>query len=795
MNTVQRALDVLEQVLELGPAERAAFLDRCCDGDPTLRAEVEGLLAADTAAGDFLGRPFAAPSHDRSGERLGAYRLVQLIGSGGMGSVYRAERADGAFEKPVAIKLLLFDAGDLRARFALEQRILGALSHPNIASLLDVGQDAHHAPYLVMEYVEGRPITAHARQTNLDVHACLLLFAKILDAMQTAHSHLVVHRDIKPSNVLVDSHGEPKLLDFGIAKLLDDSAPATTRTGTGPLTPEYASPEQVRGEPIGTSSDIYSLGVLLFELLTGARPYRIADHRPSTLERAVCDTDPPPPSTLLPRQRHAGRMRDLDAIVLKALQKSARQRYASCAEFAHDIRRWLAGDSVQARRPPWSERAARFLYRHRLASSVAAAATLALLVGTAAALWQAHAAGIARDRAERVNRFLTDTLSAANPAALGRKATVAEVLDRAQRLAERDLQNDDAMAATTQLTLARTYHALGNLDAARHSAEAALTAARRAQDRDVIVAAEIELGEILSQRGDFVEADPLLHAAREDAIALGSIRLRASAANALGSLENARGQPDHAARWFETALAEMPADAVAVRAETLNNLGIVRSAQGDNAGALALQREVVTLLRQAHPHGHPDLAEGIATLGASLEINNHFEESVAAYAEALPMQIDLLGAEHPIVVQTLASMTNLDVRRHAIPSALEHGEQAWNAAQKLPDAHPMAAYAAAMYGQALIAAQRPASAQPLIERALAMRKAKFPADHPLIANTESLLGLVRAQTGDIAGGEALARGAHDRLLAKLGADHELTALARERLAQIEILSQQKVSKD
>jgi serine/threonine-protein kinase len=788
MNTAQRALQMLEQVLELAPAERGEFLDRHCGGDARLRAEVDALLAADTAAGDFLERPLRG-TRDRSGERLGVYRLSHLIGSGGMGSVYRAERADGAFEKPIAIKLLLFDAGDLRERFALEQRILGALSHPNIASLLDVGRDAHGAPYLVMEYVEGRPLTAHVQQAGLDTEQRLRIFAKILDAVQAAHSHLVVHRDIKPSNVLVDTHGEPKLLDFGIAKLLDENAPVTTRTGVGPLTPEYASPEQVRGEPIGTSSDIYSLGVLLFELLTGERPYRIADNRPSTIERVVCTTAPPPPSAHLPRTRRGARPRDLDAIVLKALQKSPRQRYASCAEFATDVRRWLAGDTVQARRAPWSERAVRFLYRHRLATSVAGAATLALLIGTAAALWQAHVAGIARDRAERVNRFLTDMLAAANPAALGRKATVAEVLDRAQRLAERELQGDDATAATTQLTLARTYHALGNLDAARHSADAALAAARRARDREVIVAAEVESGEILSQTGDFAQADSMLHAARNDANALGSIRLAASAANALGSLENARGQPDRAAEWFDTALAELPADAVAVRAETMNNLGIVRSAQGDNAGALALQRQVVTLLRQAHPNGHPDLAEGIATLGASLEINGRFDEAVAAYAEALPMQVALLGVEHPIVVQTLASMSNLDVRRGAVEAAIEHGAQAWNAAQKLPDNHPMAAYAAVMYGQALLAGQRLAEAQPLIERALSMRKAKFPPDHPLIANTESLLGLVRAQTGDRDGGEALARAAHDRLLAKLGAQHELTVLAQQRLEQIEALPQ------
>ena len=792
MNDTRRALLLFEQAVELPRSERAAFLREQCAGDDALREEVGALLTADSEAGDFLEQPLHANS-DRSGEQLGAYRLVQLIGSGGMGSVYRAERADRAYAKPVAIKLLLFDAGDLRKRFTLEQRILGALSHPNIASLLDVGIDARGGPYLVMEFVEGRAITTHAREAALDTEARLRLFIKVLDAVQTAHSQLVVHRDIKPGNVLVDAHGEPKLLDFGIAKLLGDSTPGTTRTGIGPLTPDYASPEQVRGEPIGTSSDIYSLGVLLFELLTDRRPYLMADNRPSTIERAVCDTDPPPPSTHLPRQRSV-HLRNLDAVVLKALHKLPGQRYASCAEFSSDIQRWLAGEAVQARHPPWSERAVHVLHRHRLATSVVAAATFALLLGTVAALWQAHIARLARDRAERVNQFLTDMLSAANPGELGRKATVAEVLDRAQRLAERELNGDAQTAASTELTLARTYHALGDLDAARHSGEAALGAARRSDERELTAAVETELGTILTQRGDFVQAEPLLLAARNDAIAAGTARMKADAANALGSFESQRGQTARAANWFELALAEMPAHAAAARAETLNNLGIVKSAQGDNAGALALQREVVALLRQAYPHGHPALAEAIANLGVSLEINNQFDASAATFAEALPMQVELLGEEHPSVVQTLASMTNLDVRRGDIAAALEHGARAWNAAQKLPENHPMTAYAAVMYGQALIGSGRASAAEPVIERALAMRQAKYPADHPLIANTQSLLALARAESGDISGGATLALSAYERLRASLGETNELTKVAQQRLSQIQALERSEARK-
>ena len=473
MSDAERTLRIFEQAVLLDAAARSAFLDHECGNDGALRADVQGLLDADAAAGDFLTPPMRG-NRDRSGERLGVYRLTNLIGSGGMGSVYRAERADGAYAKQVAIKLLLVDAGDLRTRFALEQRILGTLSHPNIASLLDVGRDANGAPYLVMEYVEGDAINAYAHLHDLDLRARIGLFLKILDAVQSAHGRLVVHRDIKPGNVLVDAHGEPKLLDFGIAKLLEDGAAVMTRTGLGPLTPEYASPEQLRGEPIGTSSDIYALGVLLFELVTGERPYRFDGAHASAIERVVCDTDPPRPSTRMDARRGGGNLRDLDAIILKALEKQPARRYATCASFAEDLQRWLDGAEVLAREPPLGERSLRWLRRHRLAAAVAATALVTLLAGSAVALWQAQRAQqqaqiarVERDRAQRVNRFLTDTLAAANPADLGRKATVVQVLGRAREIADRELAGDPQSAANAQLVLARTFRALGYFDAAQ----------------------------------------------------------------------------------------------------------------------------------------------------------------------------------------------------------------------------------------------------------------------------------------------------------------------------------------
>ncbi|MEP7097201.1 MAG: serine/threonine-protein kinase [Dokdonella sp.] len=786
MSDARRALQLFEQVIAVDPAERAVLLDRECAGDAALHANVEALLQADAAAGDFLSHPLSGRS-DRSGERLGSYRLMHLIGNGGMGSVYQAERADGAFAKPIAIKLLLFDAGDLRTRFALEQRILGALSHPHIASLLDVGQDANGAPYLVMEYVEGHAITTYVHEHGLDVRARLRLFLKILDAVQSAHNHLVVHRDIKPGNVLVDEHGNPKLLDFGIAKLLGDSQPSATGTGMGPLTPEYASPEQVRGEPIGTASDVYSLGVLLFELVTGERPYRIDTTRASAIERTICDTEPTRPSTHLRSRRIGGSARDLDAIVLKALAKQPVRRYASCAVFADDLRRWLESKEVLARQPPWSERAARILRRHRLIAAVTITAAITLLVGSAAALWQAHIAGVQRDRAERINHFLVGMLAAADPGDLGRKATVADVLDRAQRQATRELADDPAIAASTELTLAKTYAALGDLDAARHCAQLALESAQHADDGSTLIDARIALGEILKLLGQYDAAATMLDSARAEALDHGTQSQRGHSALGLGSLESMRGDYTHARQWFDTALVELPANADAERAEVLNDLAIVESSLGDDASALKLHEKAVGALRKLYPHGHPLLAEALGNLANSQQANGLNAPAKANFAAALAMQIDLLGENHQNVVQTLSSMTYVDLANNDTAAALSDGARAWSGAQQLSDGNQIRAYAAIMYGQALVQAGHDREGVTLIEAALNMRKAHYPAGHPLIVNTESVLGLAEAQTGDISAGETLARSAYERQRAKLGEKHALSVLARQRLVQIETL--------
>ncbi|HKD18434.1 MAG TPA: serine/threonine-protein kinase, partial [Thermoanaerobaculia bacterium] len=383
----RRVKAILEDALEHPEDERHSYIDRACGEDLDLREHVRALARAAEGDGGMLDATDAVAAGaevpeppGRAGERVGAYALEAEIARGGMGVVYLARRADAEFQKKVAIKLMrpgLIGEADLR-RFKSERQIAAALDHPNIARLLDGGTTAAGEPYFVMEYVEGRPLLEFCRSHRLPPRARLDLFRRICDAVQYAHQHLVVHRDLKPGNILVAEDGTPKLLDFGIAKLMSGPEGITEPTATFErvLTPEYASPEQVRGRPVTTASDVYSLGVILYELVTDEKPYRIESSDPAELVRLVCERDPDRPST-----RTAGLSGDLDAIVLKAMRKEPEQRYRSVAALSDDLGRYLEGHPVEARRGSAGYRARKFVRRHRVGAAATALVVLALAGG------------------------------------------------------------------------------------------------------------------------------------------------------------------------------------------------------------------------------------------------------------------------------------------------------------------------------------------------------------------------------------------------------------------------------
>jgi non-specific serine/threonine protein kinase/serine/threonine-protein kinase len=419
-----RVHDLFHEALKLDHDARVQLLLTVASRDPALADEVGSLLAAHEEAGGFLEETPAVPSGSAmaAGDRLGPYRIIAEIGRGGMGVVYRAIRDDESFTKEVAIKRI--DPGmrsdEIMRRFRAERQILAMLDHPHIARLIDGGTAPDGSPYLVMDYVSGKSLLEYCDEHRLGVDQRIALFLKVCDAVQFAHQRLVVHRDLKSDNVLVTEDGSPRLLDFGIAKLLapdfDRAAVTLTEPMKRMMTLEYASPEQIRGEPAAVSGDVYSLGVILYELLTGSRPLKFPTRTPEEVARVSAQVDPAPPSTAVARspggeaaERRSDttdRVRrrlsgDLDAVILKALEKDPERRYGSVDQFAQDIRRHLDGLPVSARRPSRAYRLSRFVRRNRAAVLTAMMVGLALVAGLAGTTWQARVAGREKDLAKR----------------------------------------------------------------------------------------------------------------------------------------------------------------------------------------------------------------------------------------------------------------------------------------------------------------------------------------------------------------------------------------------------------
>ncbi len=394
----RRAREIFDEAVEVPPPERPSYLETACGGDARLRSEVEALLKSADRAGDFLetgpaasGRGILEPPETLPPpSRIGPYEIVRELGHGGMGTVYLGVRSGEGFERQVALKVIRrgMDTEFIVKRFLSERQILASLDHPYIAKLFDGGTTDDGLPYFVMEYIEGRPLTEYCEDRKLSIRERVGLFRKILSAVQYAHQHLVVHRDIKPGNLFIGEDGIPRLLDFGLAKLMDPTASGEgagrTATLLRMLTPEYASPEQVRGERVTTASDVYSLGVVLYRLLTGRTPYRMTTGSPEEISRAVLEQEPGSVAKLLGE--------DLDVILRTATRKEAGRRYASAEQLSEDLRRYLAGLPIQARKDTLGYRTRKFISRHKVAVAAGVLVALSLVGGTGVALWQAKRA-------------------------------------------------------------------------------------------------------------------------------------------------------------------------------------------------------------------------------------------------------------------------------------------------------------------------------------------------------------------------------------------------------------------
>ncbi len=635
---------LLQQALELPADERQAFLDQNCMDDEVLRGEVLSLLRADQQTGALLDQPLPLRSlHDPPvvERRVGTYKLIRELGRGGMGAVYLAERDDDQqFHQQVAIKLIKrgMDTDEIIKRFRYERRILASLNHPNIAHFLDGGTTEDGLPYFVMEYIEGEPLLSYCERKQLGIAERLRLFLQVCAAVQHAHRNLIVHRDLKPSNIMVADDGTVKLLDFGIAKLLHTGADRLSSVlGQRPMTPEYASPEQVCREAITTTSDVYSLGVVLYELLAGERPYRLAHRNAEEMARIICEQEPIKPSAAAEsRKDERGRRKsgkakrlssliphpssflasslrgDLDNIVLKALSKPAERRYASVEQFADDIRRHLAGKPVLARPDTLGYRTGKFIRRHRAGVAAAVMLVVILLAGVIATTWQA---GIARAEQRKAE---SERANAQNQ----------------QSIAERERERAERALATAQAEQRRAEDALLKVEEERNRAEQALALAQREQAR-----AETERDKA-SQVSDFIVN--LFQASNPQV--------------SKGDKLTVREVLDRGAKKIDRELQRQPE----VRARLMQTIGAVYYSLGFFPQAAEMHKQAAAVRESLLGRNHPDTAESLVGYAAAQgQLGMKWNAGERILRGALQTQRAALGADHPSVATTLFRLGEL----------------------------------------------------------------------------------------------------------------------------------------
>ena len=845
-----RIEELFQAAADLPPDNRARFLDQHCASDPDLRGEVESLLAADESPDPDYHAAISEAARqvveDKSpagiGDRVGAYRILRKLGEGGMGAVFLGERADEQFEGLAAIKLLRSAAAHAQTveRFRSERQILADLNHPFIARLLDGGAAADGSPYVVMEYVDGTPLDEWCETRSLDLRGRVELFRRVCDAVHYAHRKLIVHRDLKPANILVSDDGVPKLLDFGIAKILGDEAPSAVVTGPlgRVMTPNFASPEQVLGQPVGTASDVYALGVLLYGLLAGEPPYDVAEQTPAETQRLVCEADPPPPSKRAEGPLAKKLTGELDDIVMTALDKDPERRYVSAERLSADLHRWLTGRPVTATPQTWSYRARKFVRRNR--AGVAAAGAFVLLLGAYALSMavladrlelERDAARRERDKAEQTSGFLADIFRISDPGETrGNRVTAREILDWGAEKAERELSDQPELQAEVFDTVGVVYRNLGLYT----EAERYLTSALERR-RELLPAGHPDLAESLNHlaksfhdQGRYEEAEPLYQASLESTRARAPDGDAAVAQNLndLAMLRRDQGDYETADVVAREALAMRQSVFGGERPEVsaaMHNLGTVLYRQGDYDEAERLFRDALDLDRRLRGELHPDVAGSLSSLGALLRQTGRGEEAETSFEqaieitrelygdrhtavadglrnlaeihrtqgrldearsnleEALRLDRKLFGEAHPNVAADLSLMGILMQQRGDDPGAERHFREALEMRRSLlPDASPVVANSLLQLGSVLTNTGRPAEAQPLLDEGLQIFSEALPAGHWQIAETRSILGLCLTLLGRF--GEA-----EETLLANEPFGEPTTAQTRQTLQALEYL--------
>jgi len=802
-DTWRRINDALDSLIDLPPDKSAEALDRLYGNDPALREQLAAILATDQAVEGYLSRTArqgmmdaAAEGLDAelpplSGRVLGPWRLLHQIGRGGMGSVYAGERADGAFEQRVAIKFLGrgIASPELLARFRQERQILARLEHPNIARLVDGGVTEDGLWWFAMEYVDGYPITAWCEAHQTSTRGALELFQQVCRAVQYAHRNLVIHRDLKPSNILVSATGEVKLLDFGIAKILDPEGQGSGETLTAvAMTPNYASPEQIRGEPPTTTSDVYALGVVLYEILTGTRPYRLKTGGLEEIRRAVLDEEPEAPSA---RRKRAGITRDLDNIVLTALRKEPERRYPSVEALSDDIQRHLEGRAVRASGRTFRYLASKFVRRNRVPVAAAALVLLALFGGLYATARERDRARSEAAKATELKEFALNLFRVSAPeVGRGANVTARELLDRGAARVERELKGHPAVQAEMWDLLGSVYKSLDLFTPASAMFQKSVAARRALQGQpDSLLSNSIrEWGSCLYENGDLAAGEPLLREALAmDRRRFGDGHQRvALASGELAVLLNRKGQNAEAESLYRVAIRidsltvgmthqNTATDvgnlgmmlyydgryndarpyierSLSIRerlfgrrhidtALSLDQLALCLGALGEGDSGLALANEALGIRRQWLAPDHPDIAHSLANIAGVLRDNGRAGEAEHYTREALAIRLRSLDPKDPLIAQTHNDLAVSLYFQHQLDSAAVHFDQAirvW--AHTLPLTHPDVLTCRNNLGVIYRETGRLTESEKLLREVLAERLRTLPEGHLDLASTQYHLG-------------------------------------------------------
>ncbi|KRA54291.1 hypothetical protein ASD77_06645 [Pseudoxanthomonas sp. Root65] len=843
----KRLSPLLDVLLELEPEARAEQLEILRADDPDTAREVEKLLALEEEGDGFIDQPLIdKPGQLKPGMRLGPYQLESLLGEGGMGLVWLATRADGLYQRRVALKLLRPGLADpnLRLRFTREREILARLEHPNIARLLDAGIGSEGQPYLALEYVEGVSITDYCLANNVGLDARLALFLQVCEAVSHAHANLIVHRDLKPSNILVTPSGDVRLLDFGIAKLLDDPEPAPVhpRTEVRAFTLHYAAPEQVRGELVTTMTDVYSLGVVLYELIAGTKPYRLRRQTDAEWEQAILAVEPLKPSVATLRTTDGSRSRcpearrtarklsgDLDNIALKALQKLPEQRYASVEALSLDLRRHIEGRPVHARAQSMGYRLHKYLVRHRWALAVGGMAATVLVAALAASVWQGRQAMREAARAQAMQDFVIGLFDNASASQQGNTFDARELLAAGERRGERELANQPRAQAELLGVIARLRLGLGDYHeslallekqarvlavtddapdslrlqaATQHGRVLRLLGRSRqcvqamapmeAQLRTIESRLPLRVAEFQSQNGR-CRAD-----AGEKQLARqmfdSSLEIRRTLKDEAGVAENMRdlaqldvelGNADAGARGYRAALAHLQAHGHArhpLAIEIQRSLALLYRNRGETDAALAAFQRARGLSEDIHGPRHP-LTQALRRHIAAVQVDKgQLREADAELRRLHAMTLESLGPRHRDTASSWNSMGIIAWERGDNAAAVRDVAQAvaiWRENESM-QILPGGLF---NYGMVLHSAGRYDEALAALEESRQMRVGTIGASHALIGETDRMIGEVLAAKGDLEGATTRFDRAVRLTRVGFGPDHPRTWFAELSMAR------------